>query len=75
MGLRFTTYIGDGDGTGFPVCAAQTYEPGITVSKMDCVGHVEKKVGKNLKDLKNDLRSKKLADRVTIRRRDNSQTT
>lgn len=42
-GLRYTTYIGDGDGKGYSaVCAAKPYGPGIAIVKEECVGHVQK---------------------------------
>lgn len=47
-GLRYTTYIGDGDGKGYSaVCAANPYGPDITIIKEECVGHVQKRVGTN----------------------------
>lgn len=49
-GLRITEYYGDGDSKSF-ASVKGTYE-GITVKKMECVGHVQKRVGCRLRNLK-----------------------
>ena len=48
--LRYTTFYGDGDSKGYlGVCDVY---PGIKVEKMECVGHVQKRVGCRLRNLK-----------------------
>lgn len=66
-GLRYTTFIGDGDCKSHDaVQAAQPYGDGVDVVKEECVGHVQKRVGKRLRELKKRLGSKKLSDGKTI---------
>ena len=49
-GLRYHKYIGDGDSKSYDTIC-NTY-PGITVEKLECVGHVKKRVGSRLRTLK-----------------------
>lgn len=64
--LRYTTYIGDGDSKAYnAVCDASPYGD-VPIVKEECVGHVQKRVGTNLRNLKKDLRGKKLEDGKTI---------
>ena len=62
-GLKYVKYIGDGDSKGFSeVRNAQPYGPDLSVEKEECIGHVQKRVGSNLRELKKSLKGKKLAD-------------
>ena len=62
-GLRYTTYIGDGDGKVYTtVCSARPYGEDVAVIKEKCVGHVQKHVGTNLRKLKKELMGTKLKD-------------
>ena len=36
--------------------------PGVTISKLECIGHVQKRVGTRLRNLKNEYKEKKLED-------------
>ena len=50
--LKYLTFIGDGDSKGFnEVCQANPYGD-EKVQKEECVGHVQKRLGKALRDLK-----------------------
>ena len=43
-GLRYTFCIGDGDTKSFDqICKSDPY-PGHTITKRECVGHVQKKI-------------------------------
>ena len=65
--LRYTTFIGDGDSKGFTaVTNASPYGPDVAIEKEECVGHVQKRVGTNLRKLKKELSGKKLSDNKTI---------
>ena len=44
--LRYTKFYGDGGSKSFPV--VKNLYPGIEVSKLEWVGHVQKRVGTNL---------------------------
>jgi len=51
-GVKYKTYIGDGDSKTFKgICDIQPYKD-IIVEKKECVGHVEKRVGTRLRNLK-----------------------
>ena len=48
--VRYTEYLGDGDTKSFGA-VKDTYGPNSVIKK-ECVGHVQKRVGKRLRDLK-----------------------
>ena len=65
--LRYTTFIGDGDTKSFKAVAdVKPYGPGVLVRKEECVGHVQKRVGSNLRKLKKELKGQKLDDGLTL---------
>ena len=50
--LKYKTFIGDGDSSFYPnVIKANPY-PGL---KIECIGHVQKRVGTNLRKLRKEL--------------------
>ena len=52
--LRYVNFYGDGDGKSF-ASIKDIYE-GITVRKLECVGHVQKRVGTRLRNLKKKVK-------------------
>ena len=65
--LRYTTYIGDGDSKGYhAVTAAQPYGADAQVVKEECIGHVQKRLGTALRNLKKEKKGQKLSDGKTI---------
>ena len=61
--LRYLTFIGDGDCKAHKaVMESQPYGPAVHVQKEECVGHVQKRVGTRLRDLKKRLAGQKLSD-------------
>ncbi|GFU34816.1 uncharacterized protein TNCV_2320091 [Trichonephila clavipes] len=63
--VRYTSYIGDGDSKTFSsITASNPYGEDITVSKNECVGHVQKRMGTHLRKLKQ--MSSKLSDGKSI---------
>ena len=65
--LRFTKYLGDGDSSSFTkVQEARPYGDQVTITKLECIGHVQKRVGSRLRQLKIDWRGKKLSDGKNI---------
>ncbi|GFW22996.1 uncharacterized protein TNCV_3647731 [Trichonephila clavipes] len=51
--VRYTSYIGDGGSKTFSsITASNPYGEDITVSKIECVGHVQKRMGTRLRKLK-----------------------
>ena len=66
-GLRYKWLISDGDSkTHSMLLQRQPYGKDHLVEKMDCVGHVQKRMGTALRNLKVQCRGKKLADGKTI---------
>ncbi|GFV49608.1 uncharacterized protein TNCV_2814661 [Trichonephila clavipes] len=63
--VRYTSYIEDGDSKTFSsITASNPYGEDITVSKIECVGHVQKRMGTRLRKLKQ--MSSKLSDGKSI---------
>ena len=52
--LRYSDLYGDGDSKSFS--AVKDVYPGITVTKLECVGHVQKRVGTRLRNLKKNVK-------------------
>lgn len=51
-GVKYVTYVGDGDSKTFKgVLEANPYDD-VTVQKKECVGHVEKRMGTRLRNMK-----------------------
>ncbi|GFX59028.1 uncharacterized protein TNCV_3814621 [Trichonephila clavipes] len=63
--VRYTSYIGDGDSKTFSsITASNPYGEDITVSKIECVGHVQKRMETRLRKLKQ--MSSKISDGKSI---------
>ena len=60
-GLIYENYIGDGDTTSFKeVVDAKPYEKyGITPKKLECVGHIQKRLGNRLRVLRKSYQNSK----------------
>ena len=66
-GLRYMSHIGDGDSSTFSsVSTAKPYGEHIMIEKKECVGHVQKRLGSQLRKLKANYGKKKLDDGNTI---------
>ena len=65
--LRYTKLISDGDSkTHSLLLKEQPYGSDHPVEKVDCVGHVQKRMGTALRNLKQQYKGQKLADGKTI---------
>ena len=67
--LVYSSFIGDGDSSSFGNVAKaclEKYGPEYTVKKEECVGHVQKRMGSRLRNLKKNMKGKKLSDGVSI---------
>lgn len=54
-GIRYTRYLGDGDFKAFQtVVHENTYGPNIEIQKLECIGHVEKRIGTRLRNMANE---------------------
>lgn len=61
----YTTYISDGDSYKYiAVRDSQPYEK--VIEKPECVGHVQKRMGTRLRDIKKNEKRKKLADGLPL---------
>ena len=60
-GLRYVKFLGDGDSKSFS--AVEDIYEGIKVEKLECIGHVQKRVGNRLRNLKKNVKG--LGGRLT----------
>ena len=64
--LRYVDFVGDGDCSSHrDVVKSKPYGETV-VRKVECVGHIQKRMGGRLRRKKKDLKGKKLADGKTI---------
>lgn len=65
-GLRYTGFLGDGDSRAH-AAVSETKPYGDTkIVKLECIGHVEKRMGTRLRALKEKMKGKKLGDSKSI---------
>ena len=65
--LRCTEYLGDGDSSSFnSVVKEHPYGPRVCITKLECVGHVQKRMGTALRKLKQQKGKILLGDGKTI---------
>ena len=65
--LRYTIYIGDGDTKSYSsVVKEQPYGPNTQIEKLECAGHVQKRLGNAIKRLKQQKGRMHLKDGKTI---------
>lgn len=61
--VRYTKYLGDGDSKGFQsVKELKPYGADVQIDKLECIGHIQKRMGTRLRKLKSDNKGIKLAD-------------
>ncbi|GFS70953.1 uncharacterized protein TNCV_2720081 [Trichonephila clavipes] len=52
-GLKYQRYIGDGDSKTFlSIAEKKPYGDSVPIEKIECVGHVQKRMGSRLRKLK-----------------------
>ena len=64
--LQYTGYIGDGDSKAFSQVNSLRPYGDKSITKIECVGHVQKRMGTALRKLKSAKGKQKLSDRKTI---------
>lgn len=64
-GLMYTTYIGDGDSKAF-LAVKESKPYNKDVEKHECVGHVQKRMGTRLRNMKTSLKGKRLSDGLAL---------
>ncbi|XP_065065605.1 uncharacterized protein LOC135691614 [Rhopilema esculentum] len=68
-GLKYTTFIGDGDSDTFKVVSKElerAYGSRYQVVKEECIGHIQKRMGNALRTLLKEMKGKKMSDGKTI---------
>ena len=61
--IRYGLYIGDSDTESFKkVLESKSYRDDLIPCKLECVGHVQKRLGTRLRNLRNGKKGKKLRD-------------
>lgn len=61
--LRYVKYLGDGDSKGYQdVQESEPYGSNVKISKLECVGHVQKRMGSRLRTKVKAMKGKKLSD-------------
>lgn len=60
--LRYVSYLGDGDSSSYADVVKSDPYPGIKINKLECVGHVQKRLGSRLRTLRTNMKGKKLSD-------------
>lgn len=60
--LRYTRYIGDGDTNSFKALEEAKPYGDVGIEKIECVGHIQKRMGTRLRNLKKTMGNRKLAD-------------
>lgn len=61
-GVKYINYIGDGDTKTFSSVVDSKPYGDMPIHKLECVGHVQKRMGARLRKLKLEYKSKKLED-------------
>lgn len=65
--VRFTEYLGDGDTNSFKTIEeSKPYGDGVQIKKLECIGHIQKRMGARLRKLKKDSKGQKLSDGKTL---------
>ncbi|GFU54021.1 uncharacterized protein TNCV_246511 [Trichonephila clavipes] len=62
--LRYTPYLGDGDSKAYKAVLESKPYKDVNIEKLECVGHVEKRMGTRLRALK--LKGKKLEGKKSL---------
>lgn len=61
--VKYAKYLDDGDSKGFEIVkAAKPYRDGVWIEKLECIGHIKKRMGTRLRELKRKTKGIKLAD-------------
>lgn len=64
--VRYTKYLGDGDSKGFSAVESLDLYDGTPITKLECLGHVQKRMGSRLRSLKSRTKGTKLSDGKTL---------
>lgn len=65
-GVRFVKYLDDGDSSAFLSVVKSNPYGEVNITKLECVGHVQKRMGSRLRTLKKKYRGVKLSDNMSL---------
>jgi hypothetical protein len=61
--VRYVDYLGDGDSHAFKsVLESKPYGDQVEIKKLECIGHIQKRMGTRLRELKKNCKKTMLAD-------------
>lgn len=67
LNVRFVKYLGDGDSKAFrKLQELKPYGDNIGIEKLECVGHVQKRMGTRLRNLVKSYKGKKVGARMGV---------
>jgi hypothetical protein len=58
--LRYVKYIGDGDSRSFKAIIEMKQYEDIEIIKLECIGHIQKRMGKRLRNFRIEMKGKNL---------------
>lgn len=62
-GVRYVKYLSDGGSKGFKTAIKEKpYDDLVRIEKLECIGHVQKRMGSRLRALKTKMKGQKLDD-------------
>ena len=64
--VRLTNFIGDGDSNSRAGVVKAVPYPSVVVKKLECVGHVQKRCGSRLRNLKKQCKNKIIISEKTV---------
>lgn len=65
--VRYTQYLGDGDTNSYKTISdSKPYGDDVTVTKLECIGHIQKRMGARLRNLKKKSKGVKLSDGLPL---------
>ena len=65
--LRYTTMVSDGDSKAYSsITSSNPYGDEYHVEKLDCMGHIQKRMGKALLDLKSQPKETSQTERLSV---------
>ena len=62
FGFRYVEFLGDRDSKAYNRIVEEGVYEAVGVSKLECVGHVQKRMGSRLRSLKKSFGKRKLSD-------------
>lgn len=66
-GVRYVRYLGDGNSKDFlAVEPAKPYGDRVEICKLECIGHVKKRMGTHLRKLKKEMKGNTLSNGKSI---------